>query len=143
MSTSEAAGKKLAHTIHHTNIPVTDFDRTEEWYTQVFGLKKFNIAKFVKTPTTMILTNGNFDIHFELYPSVDIPKSTFEHRTGANLYHFCIEVEDWDEFNAHLDELGIERHDIKERPQNKSKSADIFDPDGHQIEIAYHAERDY
>lgn len=139
--TSTTTTKKLAHSLHHANIPVTDFDRTTQWYAKVFGLEPVSIKKFVENPTTLLMSNGNFHVHFELYPEVVIPRSTVEHRRGANLFHFCIEVTDWVEFMAHLDALGIDRYDMKVRPQDNSKSCDLLDPDGHQVEVAWHGNR--
>ncbi|MFF3830975.1 VOC family protein [Streptomyces sp. NPDC002458] len=141
--TTDTKPRKLAYSLHHANIPVTDFGRTTEWYSKVFGLEPVSISKFVENPTTLLMSNGNFHVHFERYPEVVIPRSTFEHRTGANLFHFCIEVTDWEEFMAHLDELGIERYDLKVRPQDGSKSCDLLDPDGHQVEVAWHSSRDW
>jgi hypothetical protein len=52
-------------------------------------------------------------------------------------------VENWDVFAAHLDEVGVAYEDYKERPQDRSKSAVVIDPDGHLIEVAWHGNRDW
>jgi lactoylglutathione lyase len=140
---SDARKVVLAHSIHHTNVPITDMRRTAEWYGKVFGLAPINISKFVPDATTLLMSNGNFHLHFERYPTVDVPLSAFEHRRGEHLFHTCVEVEDWDTFAAHLDKLQVPYEDYKERPQDSSRSAVLTDPDGHIIEIAWHGNRDW
>jgi catechol 2,3-dioxygenase-like lactoylglutathione lyase family enzyme len=131
----------LAYSIHHTNFPSTDLQRTADWYGKVFGLKPINISKWTPDATTLLMSNGNFHMHFELYPTVEIPRSTFEHRKGEHLFHVAIEVTDWDKFTEHLKEVGVTPEDYKQRPQDNSKSATITDPEGHSIEIVWHGNR--
>jgi catechol 2,3-dioxygenase-like lactoylglutathione lyase family enzyme len=131
----------LAYSIHHTNFPSTDLKRTADWYEKVFGLKPINISAFTPNATTLLMSNGNFHMHFELYPSVEIPRSTFEHRTGEHLFHVAIEVADWDTFTEHLKEVGVPLEDYKQRPQDSSKSGTITDPEGHQVEVVWHGNR--
>ena len=54
-------------------------------------------------------------------------------------YHFAVEVEDWDGFLGHLEELGIRHTRPVERPENNSKFCYIHDPDHTMIELVYHA----
>lgn len=141
--TTETTTKKYLYSLHHTNVPITNIQRTADWYGSVFGMTPVSIRAFVPDATTLLMSNGNFHLHFELYPEVEIPLSQFDHRTGQHLFHTCVEVVDWDEMVAHLDELGIEQLGFKHRPQDGSKSATLIDPDGHVIEIAWHADRDW
>lgn len=143
MATEAQTTATYAHSIHHTNFPSTDLQRTEAWYGNVFGYKKIDISRFVGEPTTLLLSNGNFHMHFEKYPTVEVPLATGDHRPGEHLFHVAIEVEDWDPFLAHLKDLGIEPEGLKERPQDNSKSATLTDPDGHQVEIVWHGNRDW
>jgi catechol 2,3-dioxygenase-like lactoylglutathione lyase family enzyme len=139
--TETRSADALAYSIHHTNFPTTDLKRTADWYGKVFGLKPINISKWTPDATTLLLSNGNFHMHFELYPSVDVPRSTFDHRPGEHLFHVAIEIADWDKFVEHLKEVGVTAEDFKQRPQDNSKSAVVTDPEGHLIEIVWHGNR--
>jgi lactoylglutathione lyase len=121
-----------AHSIHHVNVPIKDPERTKEWYGQVFGMRE--IPRTVRqggapgVDEVLLLTRGNFDLHFTIH---DDPPDIKPH-------HYCIEVEDWDGFMAHLQELGIETFGYFERPQNQSKATYTYDPDGNLVELAWH-----
>ena len=111
--------------IHHVNFPTTDPERTKQWYSQVFGMKYIQ----PKSNTQIVLmTKGNFDLHFVPVESMD--------RMAP--YHFAIEVDDWDEFMAHLDELGVRHTRTIERPENNSKFCYVHDPDHTMIELVWH-----
>ena len=120
------------YSIHHVNFPTTDPQRTIEWYSKVFGLKHVDVSRFSDTKV-VLMTRGNFDLHFTPVEDMD--------RMAP--YHYAIEVEEWDGFLSHLDELGIRYTKPVERPQNKSKFAYIRDPDGTMIELVYHGDRDW
>lgn len=115
------------HSLHHINFPTTDPERTMEWYVKVFGFKRVNPMSNTKI---LLLTNGNFDIHFT-------PFAPERFKTLKPL-HFAIEVEDWDGFMRHLDEIGVRYTRTVERPQNQSKFCYIHDPDGNMVELTYH-----
>jgi catechol 2,3-dioxygenase-like lactoylglutathione lyase family enzyme len=121
------------HSLHHVNVPIKDAQRTTEWYGKVFGMKE--IPRTVRqggapgVEEVLLLTRGNFDLHFTIHqdPVPDIKP-----------HHFCVEVEDWEGFMAHLQELGIETFGYFERPQNQSKATYMYDPDGNLVELAWH-----
>lgn len=115
------------HSIHHANVPTTDPARTEEWYCKIFGLKKVNPKSSTKI---LLLTNGNFDLHFTPFRKERFPR--------LKPLHFAIELEDWDAFMVHLEDLGIRRTRTVERPQNDSKFCYLHDPDGNMVELTYH-----
>src|ERR1700742_4099848 len=56
-------------------------------------------------------------------------------------YHFAVEVEDWDGFLAHLDEVGIRHTRVITRPENNSQFCYIHEPDHTLIELVLHARR--
>jgi catechol 2,3-dioxygenase-like lactoylglutathione lyase family enzyme len=120
------------HSLHHVNVPIADPERTTEWYGKVFGMTL--IPRVVRqggapgVEEVLLLTRGNFDLHFTIH----------ENPPDIKPHHFCVEVEDWDGFLAHLDSLGIEHFGYFERPQNKSKATYMHDPDGNLVEIAWH-----
>jgi lactoylglutathione lyase len=121
------------YALHHVNVPIADEERTKEWYGKVFGLKHIPVT----TPQggapgverVLLMTRGNFDVHFTVHDG-EAP--------DIKPHHFCVEVEDWDGFMAHLASLGIETHRYFERPQNQSKATYIYDPDDNLVEIAHH-----
>jgi catechol 2,3-dioxygenase-like lactoylglutathione lyase family enzyme len=119
------------HSLHHVNFPSGDLKATEEWYGKIFGLKRVDPAN---TPPnrTMLLTHGNFDLHFR---PVD------KDQVATGLIHFAIEIEDWDEFTARLDSLGERWLPEPNRGHDDSKTGSVIDPDGHRVEFTWHPGR--
>jgi lactoylglutathione lyase len=124
---------KQVHSIHHVLFPTTDMDRTAEWYEKVLGMKRVPIKAATGRLQVLLMTNGNFDLHFT---PVDEP-------TSLHPYHFALEVEDWDAFISRLEREGIDYEEVRERPQNNSKTTAIKDPDGHEVELVWHGDRDW
>lgn len=122
-----------AHSLHHVNFPTADLKTTEEWYGKVFGMTR---VQPVRTPPngTMLLTRGNFDLHFRPVDKADV-------QTG--LIHFAIEVEDWDTFVAHLDTIEVPYVEEPYRGHDLSKTGSVADPDGHRVEFTWHPDRDW
>ena len=116
--------------IHHVNFPTTDMERTKDWYTKVFGLKHIPAKSNTKV---LLMTRGNFDLHFTPVDEMD--------RMAP--YHFAMEVEDWDGFLAHLDDVGVRHTRPIMRPENNSMFCYIHDPDHTMIELVYHHRRPY
>jgi catechol 2,3-dioxygenase-like lactoylglutathione lyase family enzyme len=116
--------------IHHVNFPTTDPERTIEWYSKVFGMKYIKPKSNTKV---VLMTRGNFDLHFT-------PVETMDRMAP---YHFAVEVEDWEDFLAHLDSLGIRHTRVITRPENNSQFCYIHDPDHTMIELVFHVRRPY
>ncbi len=114
--------------IHHVNFPSTDLDRTRDWYEKVFGMRSVTPKSNTRV---LLMTRGNFDLHF----------TPMEEMRRMAPMHFAMEVDDWDDFMAHLDELGVRHTRTRERPENQSKFCYIHDPDNTMIEIVYHGLR--
>jgi catechol 2,3-dioxygenase-like lactoylglutathione lyase family enzyme len=133
MSVAQEKQVKHAHTIHHVLFPTTDMDRTAEWYERVLGMRRVPVAVKMGSLEVLLMTNGNFDLHFTPVASP----------VSLEPYHFALEVEDWDAFIAHLDDLGIAYKEVRFRPQNNSKTSEIKDPDGHSVELVWHGDRDW
>ncbi|MDE1150527.1 MAG: VOC family protein [Azospirillaceae bacterium] len=115
------------HSIHHVNFPMRDRETTKEWYCKVFSMKWVDPKS---NTDVLLLTRGGFDLHF-----TPVPEDQW-HRMAPS--HFAIEVEDWDGFLAHLNELKVRHSMTVERPQNNSRYCYIADPNGHTIELTYH-----
>jgi lactoylglutathione lyase len=120
------------HSLHHVNVPCTDPEATKEWYSKVFGLRHIPTRNASNT-RILLMTRGNFDIHFT--PHDDAP------RTAP--HHFAVEVEDWDEFMAHIDALGIRRTKTITRPPVNSKICYVHDPDRNMVELTFHPDWDH
>lgn len=125
------------HSIHHVNFPITDPKRTIDWYAKVFGMAE--VPRPIKqggapgVENVLLLTRGNFDLHFTVH----------ENPPDLKPHHFCIELEDWDAFLAHLGVLGIEHTEVFVRPHNNSKATYIYDPDGNIVELMHHGDWDH
>ena len=120
------------YSIHHVNFPTTDPERTKDWYMKVFGMKHQDVSRFSDTKV-LLMTRGKFDLHFTPVEEMD--------RMAP--YHFAIEVEDWDGFMKHLEDLKIRYTKPVARPQNNSMFCYVRDPDGTMIELVYHGNRDW
>lgn len=120
------------HSIHHINFPISDPERTREWYSKVFGMRHIDVSNVSDTPI-LLMTFGNFDLHFT--PHDPVP--------NLDPTHFCIELEDWDFALERLAEMGIEYTDMVIRPQSNSKACYIRDPDGNIIELMHHGNWDH
>jgi len=116
--------------IHHVNFPTTDVERTKEWYGKVFGLKYVDLSKMSDT-NVLIMTAGNFDIHF----------TPIAEKRRMDPFHFAVEIENWDEMLAHLKSIGVRFTKPFYRPQNNSTLSYIRDPDGTLVELTYHGNR--
>ena len=68
--------------IHHVNFPTTDPERTIEWYTKVFGMKYIKPKSNTKV---VLMTRGNFDLHFTPVEEMDrrLTTSRWRWRTGT------------------------------------------------------------
>src|ERR1700757_3587752 len=116
--------------IHHANFPTTNPERTIERYSKVFGMKYIKPKSNTKV---VLMTTGAFDLHFTPVEEMDRMAPC----------HFAMEVEDWEGFLAHLDELGIRHTRVITRPENNSQFCYIHDPDHTMIELVFHARRPY
>ena len=116
--------------IHHVNFPTTNPEATIDWYSKVFGMKYIKPKSNTKV---VLMTTGAFDLHFTPVEEMD--------RMAP--YHFAMEVEDWEGFLGHLDELGIRHTRVITRPENNSQFCYIHDPDHTMIELVFHARRPY
>lgn len=125
---------KIAYSIHHTNFPIRDAAATEEWYSKVFGMTKIEPTRPTTVAGVLLLTNGNFDLHFHVVEPEQV---------DVGMTHTAVEVSDWDSFIAHLDEIGERYLDARDRGHNKSRTGSLVDPDGHRVEFTHHAERSW
>ena len=121
--------------IHHVNLPITDLERSKEWYEKVFGVEDINPG----APRMLTMRLGAGEFHLFKNPDSSRPAS-----------HPAVEIKNWDEMVAHLEKLGIPfsteiasasdkaAQDAGDRSHDGSNYAYIRDPDGNLIEIVHH-----
>jgi catechol 2,3-dioxygenase-like lactoylglutathione lyase family enzyme len=116
--------------VSHIQLNVTDLAASTEWYKTVVGLTQLQAAPgryAVLAPAAGGFRLGLSEVH----------------QTGPNsgFGHLAIALESMDVLHAwveHLDAIGAPHTDIKENPFNPGVfSIDVFDPDGHEIELIY------
>ena len=129
--------------IHHINIQISDRKRTREWYEKVLGAEFLDRGPALNQ-RQLQLRIGTGEIH-----TSDTPNPVLVPRV-----HFAVEVANWDETLAHLDELRVQYSrtaggafganvggtDAKQgrREDTNEHYTYIHDPDGNMIELVYH-----
>jgi catechol 2,3-dioxygenase-like lactoylglutathione lyase family enzyme len=125
--------------IQHINIQISNRERTREWYEKVLGAEFLDRGPELNK-RQLQLRVGSAEIH--------TTDSANPVRVPSN--HFAVEIPDWDEMIAHLDELGIPYHGAPAVKISESGSsygrreysggyfAYIHDPDGNMIELVHH-----
>ncbi len=117
----------------HLVLRVRDIDISEQWYSDVLGLKTTN-----KRPGQMVFMSAKDDSSHELAlvpVGADAPGPE-ESRVG--LYHFAWEMESFEDLKQLYEHMkakdvnigGIGDHGI-------SMGVYLFDPDGNEIEVYY------
>jgi catechol 2,3-dioxygenase-like lactoylglutathione lyase family enzyme len=125
--------------IHHINIQISDRERTREWYEKVLGAEFLDRGPELNK-RQLQLRIGTAEIH-----TTDTAKPV---RVPSN--HFAVEIRDWDDMVAHLDQLGVPyspRLGAKtgetgssygRRDYSSACYTYIHDPDGNMIELVHH-----
>jgi catechol 2,3-dioxygenase-like lactoylglutathione lyase family enzyme len=125
--------------IQHINIQISDRERTREWYEKVLGAEFLDRGPELNK-RQLQLRIGSAEIH-----TTDTANPL---RVPSN--HFAVEIPDWDEMIAHLDELGVPYHGepavhTSERGSSYGRReysggyfTYIHDPDGNMIELVHH-----
>jgi catechol 2,3-dioxygenase-like lactoylglutathione lyase family enzyme len=136
-----------ARFVQHVNIQTTNRARTKEWYEKVFDAEAIERGNAPNRGQLQVKF-GTWEIHFsETTSPVHIP-----------LVHFAVEVDEWVEMLAHLDQLGIAYgktvgpgragtfresrggDDPRQgrREHDGSHYTYMQDPDGNVIELVHH-----
>ena len=125
-------------TIHHVNLQISDREQTREWYEKVLGAEFLDRSPALNKGQLQ-LRLGNAEIHTnDTKEPIRVP--------GV---HFAVEIDDWDEMIAHLDNLGIFYSKVQRQAPGAEKSwgirdytgnhySYIRDPDGNTIEMVHH-----
>lgn len=125
--------------IQHINIQISNRERTREWYEKVLGAEFLDRGPELNK-RQLQLRIGSAEIHTtDSANPIRVPS-----------VHFAVEVPDWDEMIAHLDELGVPYHrtpavSTSERGSSYGRPeysggyfTYIHDPDGNMIELVHH-----
>ena len=124
--------------VHHINIQISNRERTREWYEKVFD------AEFLDRGPELNKRQLQFKLGTAEIHTTDTPTPA---PVPSN--HFAVEIHDWDEMMAHLDELGVP---YSPRPGAKTGTGSsyghreyssacytyVHDPDGNMIELVHH-----
>jgi catechol 2,3-dioxygenase-like lactoylglutathione lyase family enzyme len=123
--------------IQHINIQISNRERTREWYEKVLGAEFLDRGPELNK-RQLQLRIGSGEIH------------TTHTSNPAPSGHFAVEIRDWDEMIANLDQLGVPYHTRSPGSNGESGSSYgrreysggfstyIHDPDGNMIELVHH-----
>jgi glyoxylase I family protein len=116
--------------VSHIELLVSDLEASTAWYKSAVGLTQLQAApgKYaVLTPE-----GGGFRV------GLSEKRPTDAH---GEFGHLAIALRSMDVLTGwveHLDAIGVPHTDIKENPFNPGVfSIDVYDPDGHEIELIY------
>lgn len=125
--------------IQHINIQISNRERTREWYEKVLGAEFLDRGPELNK-RQLQLRIGSSEIHTtDTADPVRVPS-----------VHFAVEVRDWDEMIANLDQLSVPYHtrsrdhsapdgsSYGRREYSGGYSTYIHDPDGNMIELVHH-----
>jgi catechol 2,3-dioxygenase-like lactoylglutathione lyase family enzyme len=129
--------------IHHINVPISNRERTREWYEKVLGAEFLDRGPELNK-RQLQLRLGTGEIHFSETPRPAPTPSS----------HFALEIDDWDGMLAHLDALGVSHVRTSaasvaanmggtdpyqgRREYSGEHYTYIHDPDGNMIELVHH-----
>ncbi|HEY7107362.1 MAG TPA: VOC family protein [Acidimicrobiia bacterium] len=114
--------------VSHIELHVSDLEASTAWYETVVGLiqRKAAPGKYA----LLAPESGSFRLGLSEKEPLD-----------AQFGHLAIALESMDVLTAwveHLDAIDVAHTEIKENPFNPGVfSIDVFDPDGHEIELIY------
>ena len=114
-------------TLDHVGLPVSDVDRSIEWYQTVLGLRRAYEEAWGKYPAVLLAGDSGV----ALFPArgAPVPRSTFD-----SLPHVGFRVHN-DDYDAALHEIQATGIEYRESDHDAAKSIYVLDPDSHLIEI--------
>ncbi len=124
----------LCEGFSHLVLPVTDLDKSEKFYQEVFGLDLVGRNLTAEsTPNSLLKTDCR-----QMVILVQVPEVQIE-REGANSTHHAWLLKTPEEYKtcvARLAKLGFEVEDYRAAFRSAGQfSVDLVDPDGHRFQI--------
>lgn len=117
--------------LQHVALSVSDIGKSGPWYEDLFGFAK--VAEFADPPMQIYMTPGGHALDLRQDPNVTGERFDV---TRVGLDHLAFVVEDQkelDEWQAHIDELGVENSGIQDSPFGRHLN--FRDPDGIALEF--------
>ena len=130
--------------LHHIALTVTDLDASIAWYEKVFDIK-YQMEEGHQGGTGKVLADDAWQLMIVLHRHETNGGETFQ-ETRTGLDHLGLAVPsraDLEAWQAHLEDIGVERSSAADRPCTQSPIADrpygsvlVFrDPDNIQLEM--------
>lgn len=115
----------------HTRMRVDDLEKTLEFYQRVFGLEVTRRHESPRGSKLAFLSVPNSDEEIEItfFPDSGPVK------VQEDLMHLAFEVESMEEFQKHLNSIGVELSDGPTKSSSGSTFAFVDAPEGYEIEV--------
>ncbi len=115
----------------HTRMRVNDLEATLEFYQRVFGLK---VTRMHESPrgsklAFLAVPNSEEEIEITYFPGSGSVK------VQEDLMHLAFEVESMENFQRHLESVGVELSDGPTQSSSGSVFAFVDAPEGYEIEV--------
>ncbi len=115
----------------HTRMRVNDLEATLEFYQRVFGLK---VTRMHESPrgsklAFLAVPNSEEEIEITYFPGSGSVK------VQEDLMHLAFEVESMENFQKHLESVGVELSDGPTQSSSGSVFAFVDAPEGYEIEV--------
>jgi catechol 2,3-dioxygenase-like lactoylglutathione lyase family enzyme len=122
--------------ISHLDLTVSDVERSAQWYSDVFGLKKRGGAT-LDNRSTIVLVHPDTGLVVGLVQHHEPVGTAFDER-HAGLDHVGFSVADraeLDAWEARFAELGVEHSPVTDSPSGSGTALVFRDPDNIQLEM--------
>ena len=115
----------------HTRMRVNDLEKTLEFYQRVFGLEVTRRHESPRGSKLAFLSVPNSDEEIEItyFPGSGPVK------VQEDLMHLAFEVKSMEEFQKHLNSLGVALSDGPTKSSSGSTFAFVDAPEGYEIEV--------
>ena len=120
--------------VHHIAIICSDYQRSLDFYTHVFGLRVLaeHYREERQSYKTDLALDDDYVIELFSFPS---PPSRLTRPEAAGLRHLAFEVDNIDESVRELDALGINHETVRTDEYTSKRFLFFQDPDGLPIEL--------
>ena len=123
--------------IHHLELTVQDLERSEAWYTRVLGFERMG-GMDKDDHSVVIMRAGDLVVGLVQHTRTTDDDSFDERRIGLDHAGFSVtSPEDVELWAARLDDLGVDRTEVKDGALPGSRVVIFRDPDGIQLECYY------